>query len=104
MFPDLPAPPEIYHVEDGVTAPLAMDHVDPEYDEADRKAKTQGTVRLVFIVTPDGVPESIRIVRSLSLGLDKQAIEAVSRWKFAPNQDGKPVAVWIGAEVTFKLK
>ena len=36
----------------------------------------------------------IRVVRSLGLGLDEKAIEAVKQWKFKPgNKDGKPVTV-----------
>ena len=35
-----------------------------------------------------------KVVRSLGLGLDEKAIEAVRKWKFKPGyKDGKPVTV-----------
>jgi len=49
---------------------------------------------------------SSRIMRAKSLDkdLDKQALAAVSTWKFEPaTKDGKPVAVHLKAEVDFRL-
>jgi hypothetical protein len=38
--------------------------------------------------------------RTLGLGLDEKAIEAVKNWRFEPaTKDGKPVAVAINVEV-----
>ena len=55
-------------------------------------------------VGPDGKPRDIRVARSLGLGLDEKAIEAVRQWKFEPAmKDGKPVAVAINVEVDFRL-
>jgi len=57
-----------------------------------------------MIVGPDGGPHSIRVARSLGLGLDEKAIEAVRQWKFEPAiKDGKPVAVQMNIEVRFQL-
>ena len=43
---------------------------------------------------PDGKATNIRVLRSLGLGLDEKAIEAVKQWKFKPGyKDGKPVTV-----------
>ena len=40
----------------------------------------------------------------LGMGLDEKAIEAVRNWKFEPAmKDGKPVAVQINVEVSFRL-
>ena len=77
---------------------------DPEYSEEARKAKYQGTCVLWLIVGPDGRPRDIHVARSLGLGLDEKAIEAVKQWKFEPAmKDGKPVAVQINVEVGFRL-
>ncbi len=52
----------------------------------------------------DGKPRDVKVARSLGLGLDEKAIEAVNQWKFEPaKKDGKPVAVAINVEVTFRL-
>jgi len=94
----------VFRVGGGVSAPRAIYAPDPEYSEEARKAKYQGTCVLWLIVGPDGHPRDIRIARSLGLGLDEKAIEAVKQWKFDPAmKDGKPVAVQINVEVDFRL-
>ena len=93
-----------YRVGGGVSAPKALYAPDPEYSEEARKAKYQGTVVLWVVVGPDGRPHDIKVSRSLGLGLDEKAIEAVRQWKFEPaKKDGTPVAVQINVEVNFRL-
>lgn len=94
----------VFRVGGGVSAPKVTYQPDPEYSEEARKAKYQGVCVLSLIVGPDGKPRDVKIARSLGLGLDEKAIEAVNQWKFEPAQkDGKPVAVAINVEVTFRL-
>lgn len=94
----------VYRVGGGVSAPRALYAPDPEYSEEARKAKYQGTVVLWVIVGPDGRPHDIRVQRSVGMGLDEKAIEAVRTWKFEPaRKDGQPVAVQINVEVNFRL-
>jgi periplasmic protein TonB len=93
-----------YRVGGGVSAPRAVFSPDPEYSEEARKAKYQGTVVLWVVVGPDGRPHDIRVQRTLGMGLDEKAIEAVRQWKFEPaKKDGQPVAVQINVEVNFRL-
>jgi protein TonB len=93
-----------YRVGGGVSAPRILFAPDPEYSEEARKAKYQGTVVLWVVVGPDGRPRDIRVQRSLGLGLDEKAMEAVRTWKFDPaRKDGQPVAVQINVEVNFRL-
>jgi periplasmic protein TonB len=94
----------IFRVGGGVSAPRALFSPDPDYSEEARKAKYQGVVVLWLIVGPDGRPRDMKVVRSLGMGLDQKAIEAVRQWKFEPAmKDGKPVAVQINVEVNFRL-
>jgi periplasmic protein TonB len=94
----------VFRVGGGVSAPRAIATPDPEYSEEARKAKYQGTCVLWLIVGPDGRPRDVKVTRSLGLGLDEKAIEAVKQWKFEPAmKDGKPVAVQINVEVSFRL-
>ncbi len=93
-----------YRVGGGVSAPRAVFAPDPEYSEEARKAKYQGTVLLWVVVGADGRPQSVRVQRSLGMGLDEKAVDAVNRWRFEPaRKDGGPVAVQINVEVNFRL-
>src|SRR5206468_9141594 len=84
--------------------PRVLYNPDPEYTEEARKAKYQGVVVLWLIVGQDGRTKDIRISRSLGMGLDQKAVEAVKLWKFEPaKKDGAPVAVQMNVEVNFRL-
>jgi periplasmic protein TonB len=93
-----------FKVGGGVSAPQLLYKVEPEYSEEARKAKYQGTVVLNVIVDASGRAVNSQVIRSLGLGLDEKAIEAVRKWKFKPGyKDGKPVAVIAQIEVNFRL-
>ena len=93
-----------FRVGAGVSAPRAIYDPDPDYSEEARKAKYQGTVLLWLIVGADGKPRDIRVQRSVGMGLDEKAIEAVRQWKFEPAmKDGQPVPVEVNIEVSFHL-
>lgn len=94
----------VFKVGGGVSAPQVLYKVDPEYSEEARKAKYSGTVVLQLVVDGTGRARDIRVVRSLGLGLDEKAIEAVNKWKFRPGlRNGQPVAVQATIEVNFRL-
>ncbi len=94
----------VFRVGGGVSAPVVLYKVDPEYSEEARKAKYSGTVVLQLVVDSSGRARDIRVVRSLGLGLDEKAIEAVNKWKFRPGvKNGQPVAVQATIEVNFRL-
>lgn len=94
----------VFHVGGGVSAPKAIYSPDPEFSEEARKAKYQGVCVVWLVVGPDGRPRDIQVHRTLGLGLDEKAVEAVKTWRFEPAyRNGKPVAVQISVEVTFHL-
>ena len=93
-----------YKIGGGVSAPVPVYRPEPEYSEEARKAKWQGAVLLELVVDANGVPQDIKVIRSLGLGLDQKAIEAVQKWRFKPGQkDGKAVPVSANIEVNFRL-
>jgi periplasmic protein TonB len=93
-----------YRIGGGVSPPSILSKVEPEYSEEARKAKWQGTVVLQLVVDEHGLPRDMKITRSLGLGLDQKAIEAVGKWRFKPGmKDGKPVPVIATIEVNFRL-
>jgi periplasmic protein TonB len=93
-----------YHPGRGVSAPRAIYDPEPEYSDEARKAKYQGSVLLLVFVGADGRPHEVRVQRSLGMGLDEKALEAVRLWRFEPaTKDGLPVAVMVNIEVNFRL-
>ena len=96
---------DVYQIGAGVTPPVVLSQIQPEYSDDARKARIQGTVELVIIVLTDGSARLERVVNSLGYGLDQRAIEAVTRWKFRPGRkDGVPVVTRIGVAVNFSLR
>jgi TonB family protein len=94
----------IFRVGGGVSQPSVLVKVDPEYSEEARKAKYSGSVTLAIVVDADGHARDIRVVKSLGMGLDEKAIEAVAKWKFRPGmKGGQPVNVRATIEVNFRL-
>jgi TonB family protein len=88
----------------GVTPPRLINKVEPAYSPEARKAKYQGQVVLSVEVDASGQVTDVKANRSLGLGLDGKAIDAVKQWKFTPGmQDGKPVAMQVEVEVDFRL-
>ena len=95
----------MFHIGGGITAPILVNEVLPEYSEEGRKARFQGTVVLNTIIREDGSVQVMRIVRGIGFGLDQNAINAVLQWKFKPaRRNGKPVAAFMNVEVSFNLR
>jgi len=91
--------------ENGITAPKAIYSPDPEYTDQARKRKVRGSVLLSLVVTAEGDVREPKVIRSLDQDLDKQAVAAVSKWKFTPaTKDGQPVSVRIKVEASFNIK
>jgi protein TonB len=94
----------VFRVGGGVSQPAVIFKVDPEYSEEARKAKYSGTVTLAVIVDAEGHARDIHVVKSLGMGLDEKAVEAVEKWKFKPGmKGGQAVNVRATIEVNFRL-
>lgn len=92
------------HIGGGVSKPVVLYSVDPEFSEEARKAKFSGNVMVYLWVDQDGKPSHIRVVRGVGMGLDEKAIEAVRQYRFKPAmKDGKPVTVDLYFEVNFQI-
>ena len=103
-FGEANKPKGAFRVGAGVTAPRAVFSPDPEYSEAARRSRYQGTSVLWVIVGPDGIVHDVRIQRPAGLGLDEKAVEVVKGWRFQPaTKNGEPVAVQVNIEVNFRL-
>lgn len=98
-----------YDIGNGVSTPVLIHEVKPNYTGDAMRAKLQGVVEMEAVVLPDGTvdPNRIRITRSLDsvFGLDQQAIIAVKQWRFRPGlYKGQPAAVRVNVELTFTLR
>jgi TonB family protein len=96
-----------YPIAGGLSSPpLLLKQIQPGYTEEARAAGVQGTVVLQVEVDPSGrvAMTPIRVIRSLGLGLDEKAIEAVKQWKFKPaTKNGTPITAKATIEVSFRL-
>jgi TonB family protein len=93
-----------YRVGGEVSAPIILNHADPEYTHEALRAKYGGICIVSMIVDAQGMPRNLHVVRALGMGLDQNAIEAVKKYRFKPAmKDGKPVPVKVNIEVNFRL-
>jgi TonB family protein len=96
----------IFRPGGGVSPPRVLRQVKPRYTPAALIEKIQGTVLMELVVTRDGQPTQIRVVRSLDpLGLDGQAMLAVGQWRFEPGRlAGAPVDVLVTVAMDFWIQ
>jgi TonB family protein len=95
---------KVSRVGGGVSAPVLLSKTEPMYSEEALRAKLEGTVMLYVQIDPSGHPTNIKVVKSLGLGLDEKAVEAVQKWEFSPGKkDGKPVTIEATIDVNFRL-
>jgi TonB family protein len=79
--------------------------VEARFSDVARKAKYQGVCIVALIVDTQGNPQNVHVIRSLGMGLDENAVEAVKQYKFRPAMlDGEtPVPVAITVQIGFHL-
>jgi len=94
----------VKHIGGGVSAPVVIYQVEPEFSEEARKAKAAGNVLVNLWVDEQGRPQHVRVLRGVGMGLDEKAIEAVQKWRFKPGmKGGQAVNVRAQIEVNFRL-
>ena len=88
----------------GVSTPVVIYQVEPEFSEEARKAKFMGVVLVNLIVDAQGRPQNVHTLRGVGMGLDDKAVEAVKQYRFKPAMEGgKPVPVELNVEVNFQI-
>jgi TonB family protein len=87
----------------GVTSPVVIHQVDPEFSAEAKKQGFNGTVLVNFILDERGLPQNVRVLRGVGMGLDEKAVAAVKQYKFKPAmEDGKPVPMMLNVEINFR--
>jgi TonB family protein len=101
---DAPKKEKYSKLTDDMTPPKVVSRVNPIYPEVDKDAGIEGPVVLEAMISDRGIVEDVRVVQSLSSGLDQSAADAVRQWRFEPAKlDGKPVGVSLTITINFKL-
>src|SRR6266481_2103683 len=101
---DIPEEPGVFKSGLGAGVPRCTSCPSPDFSDAARAAKFQGTVLLSIVVTPEGKATSIYVLKGAPFGLTTKAIKAVQDWRFEPAlKEGNPVPVRVPVETTFRL-
>lgn len=89
----------------GYGTPSCLYCPNAQFSDEAVKAKYQGTVLVSAVIGADGRVIDAKVVKSLGLGLDENAVAAVKTWRFKPalGPDGKPTTVRQTIEVVFHL-
>ena len=97
---------EVFNPGNGVTLPIVVHEVKPDYTARAKAAHIQGTVLLGAVVLADGNVGDVKVAVSRhDYGLDQQAVNAAKQWTFKPGmKDGKAVPVRVHIELRFTLK
>jgi TonB family protein len=78
---------------------------DPKYPQTLIKEKVDGEVILYAIIRKDGSVDSIQLVRGIDPQLDKNSMDALSRWVFRPgSRDGQPVDLEAVVHIPFHFR
>ncbi|MDI6699037.1 MAG: TonB family protein [Candidatus Saccharicenans sp.] len=86
--------------------PKIIKTVEPVYPEADRRLGNSGQVLLNVLISENGDVLEAAVIRGIkgSVALEKEAINAVKRWKFLPaEKNGVKVRVWKPVTIGFGL-
>ena len=87
-----------------IRPPERLEYVPPVYPEIARIAHVEGKVVLEATIDEWGVVKNVTVRQSQPL-LDKAAMDAVSKWRYAPTRlNGQPIAIVMMVTVTFTLR
>ena len=79
-------------VSSDLSGPAPMRKVDPKYPPTLINEHVEGEVVLYAVIRRDGSVDSIQLVRGIDEQLDKNAMNALSQWRFRPaTRQGEPV-------------
>lgn len=76
-----------------------------EYPKIAQKTGIEGTVVVKLVVSPEGKPTQLEVIKSVHKVLDDAAVAGIMQLEFEPaRQRSRAVSVWISIPVVFDLK
>lgn len=88
-----------------LSSPVAIEKADPKYPPDAIKEHVDGEVVLYAIIRKDGSVDSIQLVKGIDPRLDRNAMDALARWKFKPGaRDGVPVDLEAVVQIPFRFR
>jgi TonB family protein len=92
----------VYDLGQGITPPRVIHEVSPKPDPGEKGFRISGVVLIGLVVSSQGLPVSVHVIKSVDKDIDQSAIDAVQQWRFEPaRKDDKPVAVRVTVEIRF---
>lgn len=86
-----------------LSAPVAVQKVDPAYPAELMRQNVSGTVTLSAVIHSDGSVDGVRVLSSADDRLDAYARSAFARWRFQPaTKNGKPVDLQAVVMIPFR--
>jgi len=91
----------VYALGPGIVPPKLTRQVSPTY--SGKGVGASGGVLVELVVSAQGLPEKVRIVRGLDSDTNQSTVDAVKQWRFKPAlKENVPVAVRLTVEVSFR--
>jgi len=92
----------IFEIDDVEEIPQAVRRIQPNYPNALKRKKVEGTVSLVFVIDTTGTVVAPTVERSTHVEFEEPALDAIRRWKFTPGKrGGEPVKVRVRLPLQF---
>jgi TonB family protein len=104
---DLPAPDDSRYLDKNkklfsYTPPFLIHSVDADFPNPTAKHPYVQVAVVTVLVSEQGLPKDVRVVRGLGFGLDQKAAAAVAHYKFLPaTKKGVPVEARSNVNVSF---
>jgi periplasmic protein TonB len=95
---------ETFDVSELEKRPEPTSTVMPAYPSELRKAKIEGVVTLVFVLSEEGRVEEPRVENSSRPEFEKPALDAIRKWRFSPGKkDGQSVRTFVRVPMRFRV-
>ena len=68
--------------------PRLVKKVSPQYPQAAREARVEGSVMTIVSIGTDGVPKIVKVVESANRDLESASLSAIREWRYEPAMCG----------------